>query len=104
MVLSESEREAFQDIRDNIDRALRFVDGLDFDAFCADEKTFYAVARCTEIVEEAVGERLPPGFALPKIWKYDESPFWGVAHFTFHRLEHAAGLWRVIHELFPSLR
>jgi len=48
-MLSDAERDAF----DNIARATRFVDGLDFDAFLADDKTFYAATRCLEIISEA---------------------------------------------------
>ena len=43
---SDAERDALEDIRDNIRRALRFVDGLDLDGFLADDKTFYAATRC----------------------------------------------------------
>ncbi len=39
-MLSDIEREALEDIRDNIARATRFVDGFDLDAFLADDKTF----------------------------------------------------------------
>ena len=60
-MLSEIERDALEDIRDNIARAARFVDGFDLDAFLADDKTFYAATRCLEIISEA-SRRLPPAF------------------------------------------
>jgi hypothetical protein len=41
-MLSDTERDALEDIRDNIARAMRFVDGFDLDAFLVDDKTFYA--------------------------------------------------------------
>ncbi len=41
-MLSDTERDALEDMRDNIARAMRFVDGFDLDAFLADDKTFYA--------------------------------------------------------------
>jgi len=44
-MLSDVERDALEDIRDNIARAMRFVDGLDLDGFLADDKTFYAATR-----------------------------------------------------------
>lgn len=44
---------ALRDILRNIDLAGRFTDGLDKDAFPADERTIYAVTRCLEIVSEA---------------------------------------------------
>lgn len=47
-----------QDIIDNIAAARRFTEGLDFDAFAADQRTFYAVVRALEIISEA-SRRLP---------------------------------------------
>jgi hypothetical protein len=44
-MLSDVERDALEDIRDNIARAMRFVDSLDLDCFLADDKTFYAATR-----------------------------------------------------------
>ena len=70
-MLSEIERDALEDIRDNIERAMRFVDGFDLDAFLADDKTFYAATRCLEFISEA-SRRLPPSFKerFPEIpWK-----------------------------------
>ena len=60
-MLSEVERDALEDIRDNIARAMRFIDGLDLDGFLADDKTFYAATRCLEIISEA-SRRLPSTF------------------------------------------
>ena len=44
---------ALSDIHRNIGLACGFVAGLTFDAFCADERTLYAVTRCLEITSEA---------------------------------------------------
>jgi uncharacterized protein with HEPN domain len=52
-MLSETEREALEDIRANIVRVMRFVHGLDLEGFLGDEKTFYAATRCLEIISEA---------------------------------------------------
>lgn len=41
------------DIRDAIVRAQKFVGGMTFEQFAADEKTTFAVVRCLEIVGEA---------------------------------------------------
>jgi hypothetical protein len=60
-MLSEIEREALEDIRDNIARAMRFVAGFDLDGFLGDAKTFYAATRCLEIISEA-SRRLTPAF------------------------------------------
>jgi uncharacterized protein with HEPN domain len=51
-MLSETERDALEDIRDNIARAMRFVHGLDLDGFLRDDKTFYAATRCLEIIKD----------------------------------------------------
>ncbi len=44
-MLSDIERDALEDIRDNIARAARFVEGFDLDGFLADDKTFYTKSR-----------------------------------------------------------
>lgn len=41
------------DIIDAMDKATRFVDGMTFEAFSRDDKTFYAVVRSIEIIGEA---------------------------------------------------
>jgi hypothetical protein len=38
-MLSDIERDALEDIRDNIARAMQFVHGLDFESFLVDLKT-----------------------------------------------------------------
>ena len=55
---SEKAQLALLDIQDNIVRAKRFTSGYDLERFIADDKTFYAVIRCLEIVSEA-SRRLP---------------------------------------------
>lgn len=49
---------ALRDIERHIDRASRFVAGLDFGGFQNDERTIFAVIRCLEVVSEA-SRRLP---------------------------------------------
>ena len=49
-----STREFLLDIDQNIERAIDFVKDLDFDQFCQDQKTLYAVVRAIEIIGEAV--------------------------------------------------
>lgn len=58
---SEKTHQSLIDIRDAIARARRFVQGLDRERFLADEKSFYAVSRCLEIISEA-SRRLPASF------------------------------------------
>jgi len=42
-----------KDIIEHIEKAQRFIEGLDFQDFVRDEKTVYAVIRCIEIIGEA---------------------------------------------------
>ena len=53
-------REFLSDIDQNIERAIDFVKDLDFDQFCQDQKTLYAVVRAIEILGEAV-KNIPDG-------------------------------------------
>jgi len=103
-MLSEIEREALEDIRDNIERATRFVHGFDLDAFVADDKTFYAATRCLEIISEA-SRRLPPAFKerFPEIpWKQVA----GSGSIYRHNYEDVQErrIWTTIHEALPPLR
>jgi uncharacterized protein with HEPN domain len=38
---------------ENAEKALSFVQGLDYDTFCKDDKAIYAVIRTFEIIGEA---------------------------------------------------
>jgi len=44
---------ALLDIRDNILLAQEFIEGVSFEGFQSDRRTFYAVTRCLEIISEA---------------------------------------------------
>jgi uncharacterized protein with HEPN domain len=103
-MLSDAERGALEDIRDNIARALRFVDGLDLDAFLADDKTFYAATRCLEIISEA-SRRLSPAFKkrFPEIpWKQIAGS--GNIYRHGYELVQEWRVWATIHEALPPLR
>ena len=58
-MLSETERESLSDILFNIDLAQSFAQGVDYEGFLADIRTFYAIMRCLEIISEA-SRRLSP--------------------------------------------
>ena len=103
-MLSDSERDALEDIRDNIARARRFVNGLDLDGFLADDKTFYAATRCLEIISEA-SRRLSLAFKerFPEIpWKQIA----GSGSIYRHSYETVQELrvWKTVHEALPQLR
>ncbi len=43
-----------EDVIDASDKGMKFVEGMDYDAFCKDDKTIYATIRSIEIIGEAV--------------------------------------------------
>jgi len=57
-MLSERQRDALRDILHYTTAALHYIEGLNFDQFAADERTFLATSRCLEIISEA-SRRLP---------------------------------------------
>lgn len=59
------------DIRHNIYLARQFVEGISYEAFREDDRTFYAVTRCLEIISEA-SRRLPDAVKV----RHPEIP-WG---------------------------
>ena len=99
-MLSDVERDALEDIRDNIARAMRFVDGLDLDGFLADDKTFYAATRCLEIISEA-SRRLSPAFK-----ERHPRQIAGSGSIYRHSYENVQErrIWATIHEALPALR
>jgi uncharacterized protein with HEPN domain len=42
-----------RDMLENAEKALSFVQGMDYDGFCTDDKAVYAVIRAFEIIGEA---------------------------------------------------
>ncbi len=100
---SDAERDALEDIRDNIARAQRFVDRLDLNAFVADDKTFFAVTRCLEIISEA-SRRLPAAYKL----RFPEIPWTKIAgsgNIYRHGYEHVQErrVWATVQEALPPL-
>ena len=52
-MLSDGDRTSLTDIAFNIDLAFAFAEGLDYQRFAKDLRTFYAITRCLEIISEA---------------------------------------------------
>jgi uncharacterized protein with HEPN domain len=103
-MLSEIERDALEDIRENIGRAMQFVQGLDLEGFLADLKSFYAATRCLEIISEA-SRRLSPAFKE----RFPEIPWKDVAgsgNIYRHNYEDVLErrVWQTIHEALPPLQ
>src|SRR5271168_1220098 len=103
-MLSDIERDALEDIRNNIDRAMQFVRGLDLDGFLGDLKSFYAATRCLEIISEA-SRRLSPAFKerFPEIpWK-DVAGSGNIYRHNYESVQERR-IWKTIHEALPPLR
>jgi uncharacterized protein with HEPN domain len=103
-MLSEIERDALEDIRENIGRAMQFVQGLDLEGFLAELKSFYAATRCLEIISEA-SRRLSPAFKE----RFPEIPWKDVAgsgNIYRHNYEDVLErrVWQTIHEALPPLQ
>lgn len=58
-----------QDMLSNAERAIRFSEGANYDAFIKDDKSVYAVIRAIEIIGEA-SQKIPPEIRE----KYPEIP------------------------------
>ena len=103
-MLSDTERDALEDIRDNIARAMRFVHGLDLDAFVADDKTFYAVTRCLEIISEASRD-LSPAFKarFPEIPRKQVAGSGNIYRHNYENVQEQR-VWATIHDALPPLR
>ncbi len=50
-----------RDMSNYADKACRLTEGMDYQAFEADERTYLAVMRCLEIIGEAA-KKIPAGF------------------------------------------
>jgi uncharacterized protein with HEPN domain len=102
-MLSDVERDALEDIRDNIARAMRFIDGLDFNGFLADDKTFYAATGCLEIISEA-SRRLPSTFKnrFPDIPWRDVAGSGSIYRHNYEDVQEHR-IWRTVHEALPPL-
>ena len=103
-MLSDTDREALIDMRDNIMRAFEFVRGLDLDGFLHDVKSFYATTRCLEIISEA-SRRLSNDFkqSYPQIpWK----DIAGSGNIYRHDYEDVLErrVWATLHQALPALQ
>lgn len=92
-----------QDMLDNSQRAIHFVDGMNYDSFFKDEKTVYAVIRAVEIIGEAAGN-IPENIQS----KYPDIPWRDVKSMRNKLVHNYFGInmevvWQTIHEDLPML-
>lgn len=97
------ELQALHDIRENALLAQEFVAGMTLDAFKADRRTFYAVARCLEIVSEA-SRRMTVAMRD----RHPELPWraiMGLGNVYRHEYDNVAEdyVWRTVHDSLPLL-
>src|SRR6202161_1691849 len=103
-MLSETERDSLSDIVFNIDLAISFAQGFDYERYLADTRTFYAITRCLEIISEA-SRRLSPEMQA----RHPDIPWRkmaGSGNIYRHDYEDVAPrlVWGAVHEFLPALR
>lgn len=102
-MLSERSRRALLDRLENATWAQQFVDGLTFETFAADRRTFYAVVRCLEIISEA-SRRVDSATKA----RHPQVPWreMGDAGNVYrHRYENVSArlVWRTVHDRVPEV-
>jgi uncharacterized protein with HEPN domain len=91
---------ALRDIAHNIDLALSFTAGFDYEAFVGDPRTVYAVTRCLEIISEA-SRRLPD-----ELKTRHPSIAWGdmAGADNIYRHDYEQHVWEAVQIDLPPLR
>jgi uncharacterized protein with HEPN domain len=103
-MLSDAGFAALRDIAYQIDLAMQFIKGIDYETFYADLRTVYAVTRCLEIISEA-SRRVPEDLKArhPSIaWK----DMAGAGNIYRHDYEDVAAhhVWDTVQIDLPPLR
>jgi len=96
--------EFLQDIADNLEKAERFVDGMDFEDFLKDEKTRYSVICALEIVGEA-SKKVP----FPVRQRNPQVPWKDMAGMRDRLVHGYFGVdneivWKTVREFAPEIR
>ncbi len=102
--MSRDQKLFIKDILDNMARAVLFVNGMTYREFSKDIKTAYAVARCLEIIGEAV-KHVPQGIRKehPSIpWKEMSGMRDKVIHFYFGL--NFKTVWNTVQKDIPELK
>ncbi|MEM2154151.1 MAG: DUF86 domain-containing protein [Nitrososphaeria archaeon] len=93
-----------EDIIEAMEDAMNFVEGIDYDDFINDKRTFYAVVRALEIIGEAV-KKIP--FSVRK--RYPEIPWKDMAGMRDKLIHEYFGVdlervWKTLKEEIPNLK
>ena len=92
-----------RDMLENAEKALTFVQGLDYDGFCKDDKALYAVIRALEIIGEAA-RQIPE-----KVRESNPETPWREIAGMRNKLTHeyfgvnTKVVWRTVHEDLPAI-
>jgi uncharacterized protein with HEPN domain len=92
-----------RDMLDNAEKALSFVQGMDYDGFCTDDKAVYAVIRALEIIGEAA-RQIPENVrqSHPEIqWREIAAMRNKLTHEYFG--VNTKVIWRTVHEDLPII-
>lgn len=96
-------RDYLEDIRQAVQKALVFVQGMSYEAFVADDKTVFAAVRALEIVGEAT-KRVPPSIRD----RYPEVPWRSMAGIRDKLIHDYVSVnlevvWKTVTEDLPAL-
>lgn len=92
-----------RDMLENAEKAMQFVEGMNFDEFSKDDKTHYAVVRALDVIGEAI-KKIPSDLRST----YAEIPWRDIAG-TRDKLIHeyfgvnVSVIWRTVQEDLPTL-
>ena len=92
-----------RDMLENAEKALSFVQGMDYDGFCTDDKAVYAVIRAFEIIGEAA-RQIPENVrqSNPEIqWREIAAMRNKLTHEYFG--VNTKVIWRTVHEDLPII-
>jgi len=93
-----------RDMLDGAAKALRFVEGVDLDAFRTNDEKVFAVVRAIEVIGEAA-KHVPPSIRR----RYAELPWQDIAGMRDEVIHGYFGVdlevvWRTVHEDLPELQ
>ena len=95
--------DSLEDMLDNAEKALHFVNGMEYETFFRDEKTSYAVVRALEIIGEAA--RIVPDEVRTSLPELPWREISGMRNKLMHEYFgiNSKVVWRTLQEDLPSI-